>query len=114
MTFFYALYKPKITGTSETARSIASQTKRCKKISSVGYVIQNDEIKIVDEETGKALGFNQVGEICVKSESIMTGYYENLQETKNCLDIDGILIEFENIYNYDAWLKITDDKSFNF
>lgn len=42
----------------------------------------NDEVKITDPETGKELGYNQVGEICVSGPSVMKGYVteeDNLQ-----------------------------------
>lgn len=34
----------------------------------------NDEVKIIDPETGKELGYKEVGEICVSGPSVMKGY----------------------------------------
>ncbi|KAJ8704569.1 hypothetical protein PYW07_011757 [Mythimna separata] len=44
------------------------------KVGSVGIVLPNTVVKVTDLETGKALGPNQRGEICVKGELLMKGY----------------------------------------
>jgi 4-coumarate--CoA ligase len=36
-------------------------------------VVRNAELKIVDPDTGDALGRNQPGEICIRGEQIMKG-----------------------------------------
>jgi len=56
---------------------------------SCGTVINNVQMKIVDPESGKILGPNQSGEICIKIPSIMTGYYKNPEATKNTIDKEG-------------------------
>lgn len=38
-----------------------------------GTVVRNAEMKIVDPETGAALGRNQRGEICIRGAQIMKG-----------------------------------------
>lgn len=38
-----------------------------------GTVVRNAELKIVDPDTGLALGRNQRGEICIRGEQIMKG-----------------------------------------
>ena len=38
-----------------------------------GTVVRNAELKIVDPDTGAALGRNQPGEICIRGEQIMKG-----------------------------------------
>uniref|UniRef100_A0A2H1VNT1 SFRICE_024315 n=1 Tax=Spodoptera frugiperda TaxID=7108 RepID=A0A2H1VNT1_SPOFR len=47
---------------------------RVDKIGSVGVVVPNVVLKVVDLETGKALGPNQSGELRVKGELLMKGY----------------------------------------
>ncbi|XP_072764968.1 uncharacterized protein [Anoplolepis gracilipes] len=56
---------------------------------SCGTVIQNTEIKIVDLESGKAFGPNQIGELWIKTMSLMNGYYRNLEITKKTIDEQG-------------------------
>ena len=56
---------------------------------SLGKPIPNASFKIVDE-SGKELPKNQVGEIILKSEAIMLGYYQDEEATKECLK-DGYL-----------------------
>ncbi|XP_020290445.1 4-coumarate--CoA ligase 1-like [Pseudomyrmex gracilis] len=61
------------------------------KSGSSGTVVNNVQLKIVDPDTGKILGPNQSGEVCVKSANIMNGYYNNPEETKKTIDEDGWL-----------------------
>jgi len=56
---------------------------------SCGTVVNNVQMKIVDLESGKILGPNQPGEICIKLPTIMTGYYKNPEATKNTIDNEG-------------------------
>lgn len=58
---------------------------------SVGKVIPFMSVKIRDPETGKSLGPNQVGEICVKGPQVMKGYYNNPQATRETFTSDGWL-----------------------
>ncbi|KAF9419160.1 hypothetical protein HW555_004245 [Spodoptera exigua] len=44
------------------------------KVGSVGVVVPNSVLKVADLETGKPLGPNQRGELCVKGELLMKGY----------------------------------------
>ncbi|XP_043586187.1 4-coumarate--CoA ligase 1-like isoform X2 [Bombus pyrosoma] len=56
---------------------------------SCGVVSANCEIKVIDIETGEALGPNEHGELCAKTMSIMTEYLKNPEATKNTIDEDG-------------------------
>ena len=57
---------------------------------SVGFPIKNTEIYILDENMSLCKN-NQVGQIAVKSPSIMKGYYKNITETEKKL-INDILL----------------------
>ena len=51
---------------------------------SVGYPLGGQEIRIVDEHD-KTLQEREVGEICVKSPSLMSGYYKNSEATREAI-----------------------------
>jgi amino acid adenylation domain-containing protein len=56
----------------------------------VGYEVQHKEVLLLDEE-GKKVGFNQVGEIAVKSRFLSPGYWRkpDLTQTKFLADPNG-------------------------
>lgn len=60
-----------------------------KKVGSVGKPIPNVEIKIVDEY-GRQLKSGQVGEIIVRGDNVMKGYYKSKEATTQAI-IDGYL-----------------------
>jgi len=43
------------------------------KSGSCGTVVRNAELKVVDPETGRSLGYNQPGELCIRGLQIMKG-----------------------------------------
>lgn len=61
------------------------------KAGSVGTVVRNCQIKIIDLESGKALGPNKTGELLAKSLMATKGYYNNPKATKETIDEDGWL-----------------------
>ncbi|XP_076374554.1 uncharacterized protein LOC117224286 isoform X3 [Megalopta genalis] len=75
-------------GMTELGGAVASQNPKSTS-GSCGTVSINCEMKIVDVQTGKSLGPNQQGELCVKSSTIMNGYHKNPTATKEILDKDG-------------------------
>ena len=71
---------------------------------SLGKPIPGAIFKIVDEN-GKELPRNQIGEIVIKSDAVMLGYYQDEEATKECLK-DGYL--YTGDYGY------IDDEDFVF
>ena len=70
-------------GLTETAPVIAAETPKCRKLGSIGKKFPSVEVKIDDpDEDG-------IGELMAKGPSIMLGYYENEEATKDALEKDG-------------------------
>ena len=65
------------------------QTSQCKELNSIGFIRPNVKAKIIDAITGKALGSNTIGELCLKKSVIMNGYYKNPEATREAIDSEG-------------------------
>ena len=89
--FFYAIGIPMMQGygLSEAAPIISSNSLKKHKLGSSGFLVQNLEIKIIDEK-GTKLPNNNKGEIVVKGENIMLGYWKNVTATNETIK-DGWL-----------------------
>eukprot|EP00257_Ricinus_communis_P024971 XP_025012385.1 4-coumarate--CoA ligase-like 1 isoform X2 [Ricinus communis] len=61
------------------------------KKNSVGFILPNLEVKFIDPDTGLSLPKNTPGEVCVRSQCVMIGYYNNKEETSRTIDKDGWL-----------------------
>lgn len=57
---------------------------------SVGKILSNLEMKIIDPETGAELGRGERGEVCIRGPTVMLGYYRNPQATRDTVK-DGWL-----------------------
>ena len=72
-------------GLTETSPVIASEDDKYRKIGSIGKAFPSLEAKVIDTtEDG-------IGELVVKGPSIMLGYYNNEEATKETIDKDGWL-----------------------
>ncbi len=80
--FFYAVGMPMYQGygLSEATPIISSNGEKRHKLGSSGYLVQPMELKICDEE-GNSLPNYQKGEIVIKGENVMAGYYRNEKAT---------------------------------
>jgi acyl-CoA synthetase (AMP-forming)/AMP-acid ligase II len=58
---------------------------------SVGVLLPNTELRVVDPATGADLGRNQTGELVARGPQIMKGYLNNPKATADMLDADGWL-----------------------
>ncbi|MBI3634813.1 MAG: 4-coumarate--CoA ligase family protein [Candidatus Rokubacteria bacterium] len=56
---------------------------------SIGKVVPNTEVKIVDVASGAELGRRQEGELLIRGPQIMKGYLNRPQDTADCIDRDG-------------------------
>lgn len=57
----------------------------------VGILLPNMEVKIVDPDTGEEVGKHQPGEIWMRGPNVMKGYINNKQATDDVIDKDGFL-----------------------
>ncbi|MDR1836621.1 MAG: AMP-binding protein [Treponema sp.] len=73
-------------GMSENAPLITVNTPRHKRNESVGLPVMYTDVKIVDA------GPDSIGEIACKSPSVMLGYFENEESTKEVITEDGYLL----------------------
>jgi long-chain acyl-CoA synthetase len=84
--FFYAIGIPMLQGYGLTEASpiISANSMLRHKLGTSGYLVKNLEIKIIDEQ-GNLIPNDQNGEICVKGENIMLGYWKNPKSTDETL-----------------------------
>ena len=84
--FFYALGIPMFQGygLSESAPVISANVPAKHKLGSSGFIVENLEIKICDDN-GNELPIGEKGEIVVKGENVMIGYWKNETATKEAL-----------------------------
>ncbi|KAK8751129.1 hypothetical protein OTU49_013101, partial [Cherax quadricarinatus] len=61
------------------------------KIGWCGLVLPGVSAKIIDTLTGQILSHNQSGEICIKSPTMMSGYFHNKEATAATIDSEGWL-----------------------
>lgn len=84
--FFYALGIPMFQGygLSEASPIISSNSERLAKLGSSGYLVKPIELKICDEK-GNQLPLGEKGEIVVKGENVMKGYWNNEKATADTI-----------------------------
>lgn len=76
---------------------------------SCGKVHPFTSVKVVDIETGQALGLNQNGELCFKSDLIMKGYAGDEKATRDAFDADGWFHSGDiGYYDKDGFFYIVD------
>ncbi len=81
--FFYAIGIPMMQGygLSEATPIISSNALNRHKLGSSGFPVSNMELKICDDQ-GNELPAGEKGEIVIKGENVMAGYYKNETATK--------------------------------
>ncbi|MBI1762668.1 MAG: AMP-binding protein [Acidobacteria bacterium] len=74
----------------------------------VGQVLPEMEVRIVDPVTRASVGLNQPGELCVRGYNVMLGYYNNAEATAAALDTDGWLRTGDQAtLDADGYVRIT-------
>ena len=84
--FFYAIGMPMYQGygLSEASPIISANTPKFHKLGSSGKVVNDLKIKICDEE-GNELPIGEKGEIVIKGENVMKGYWKNPEATADTI-----------------------------
>ena len=77
-------------GLSEmSSNAVFPRNDQCNKIGSVGSPLINNNIKIIDSESGSELGYNEVGEICLTGPTLISGYWNNPEEDNKVFKIEN-------------------------
>ena len=89
--FFYAIGLPICQGYGLTEASpvISSNVPECVKFGSSGKPVKNMELKIVDAD-GNILQHGDKGEICIKGDNVMLGYWNNPTATAETIKNDWL------------------------
>jgi len=106
--FFYAIGIPMFQGygLSEATPIISSNGMKHHKLGSSGYLVEFMELKICDAD-GKQLPNFEKGEIVIKGENVMAGYYKNPESTAQTVK-DGWLYTGDMGYvDNDGFLYVT-------
>lgn len=84
--FYYAIGMPMFQGygLTEAAPIISANAPHKHKLGSSGTIVKNLELKICDEK-GNSLSVGEKGEIVVKGNNVMAGYWKNEKATKEVL-----------------------------
>ncbi len=84
--FFYAIGIPMLQGygLSEAAPVISGNTEKKHKLGSSGHIVRNLDLKICDED-GNEVPVGEKGEIVVRGENVMKGYWKNEKATKEAI-----------------------------
>jgi fatty-acyl-CoA synthase len=108
------MHIPEITivyGMTESSPGI-TQTPRTSTIAqrsgTVGTVLPDLEVKIVDPANGAPRGLGEPGELCCRGYNLMKGYYNNADATRAAIDDDGWLhTGDEAAIDGDGYVRIT-------
>jgi fatty-acyl-CoA synthase len=60
-----------------------------RRVSTVGRVQPHLEVKIVDPESGATVAPGRPGELCTRGYSVMAGYWNDPERTREAIDADG-------------------------
>ena len=77
-------------GMTETGPVIGISDTRCPKKAFIAP-LPNTKVKVVDPKTGKEKGIGEKGELIIKGDQVMKGYYKDEMRTNMSIDKDGWL-----------------------
>lgn len=98
-------------GITECSPLISCNRNKWQKRNSVGTPILEEEVKIIDPETGATLPVGAEGEICVRGVNVMLGYLNDPEATAEAFDSEGYFKTGDyGKLDEDGWLFITGRK----
>lgn len=74
-------------GMTEVTGGVAGTVEDNNEIGSIGIPFVKTTISIFDPETGKEMGYNENGEVCITGPNVMIGYFKNDNATRNMLKV---------------------------
>ncbi len=78
-------------GMTECAPAIAGRALNCNTFGTLGFPVRDTKLKILGSN-GEELGCGEVGEILVKGDQVMPGYYKNDEENAKVFTEDGYFL----------------------
>jgi long-chain acyl-CoA synthetase len=97
-------------GLSEASPVVSKNPLRgVRKVGSIGIPIAHVEMSVQDDD-GKMLGVDEVGEICVRGGNVMQGYWNQPEETAKVFRKDWLLTGDIGYHDADGYYYITDRK----
>lgn len=80
-------------GMTEVASTVVTSSPRADRMGTVEIPLPETVVKIVEPETTRELTYDEEGEICFHTPTMMLGYYKEDEETKNIIKLhpDGML-----------------------
>jgi fatty-acyl-CoA synthase len=78
-----------MTETSPVSTQTAMSDPLEKRVGTVGRVHPHVEIQIVDPDTGEVVERGASGELCTRGYSVMLGYWDDPERTREAIDADG-------------------------
>ncbi|HEY2318557.1 MAG TPA: AMP-binding protein [Solirubrobacteraceae bacterium] len=78
-----------MTETSPVSTQTAPDDPVEKRVGSVGRVHPHVEVKIIDSEDGAVVTRGDPGELCTRGYSVMAGYWNDEERTREAIDADG-------------------------
>jgi len=78
-----------MTETSPVSCQSLTDTPLAKRVSTVGQVHPNLEVKMIDPESGEIVPIGTTGELCTRGYSVMRGYWDDEPKTREAIDADG-------------------------
>jgi long-chain acyl-CoA synthetase len=78
-------------GMTECAPAIAGRALNCETFGTIGPAVRDTDLKILGEH-GERLGCGEVGEIAVKGDQVMPGYFKNEEENAKVFTEDGYFL----------------------